>query len=389
MLLHTGNMRTTVIGMALAAIFVACAGEAEIEVAGPPAVTGGSGGKADGGIQISTDAAGDVDCVAKTLTPKDVKLPLDLVIYLDGSTSMTDRLAKIQQEFDKSFSTVMVASGVDYQVITIGPAPIVAAPADPARYFFYPRPGTGSSEIPQAFLTTFYAPPAAGKLPLKGWSEWARPDASKALLAITDAGSGPKITAEAFEKQLYVDEQFPGWGTQEARNYRFHFMAGFLPKVADADAGDAGDAGVPELPWLPTDPIAPATCDGAGKYGQDLAILTGGLRLSMCPLDAYSSYFETLAQAEVAHIPIACQFPVPKAEDGSDINQNTIELEVTASGTTTVLDQLHDATECGTGGFYVDSDQIFLCPESCTQVQASSGTSLEVRHGCATGFVPK
>lgn len=375
--------------MVLAAIFVACAGETDIEVAGPPAVTGGSGGKGDGGIQISKDASGDVDCVAKTQTPKDVKLPLDLVIYLDGSSSMKDRLAKIQSEFDKSFSTVMVTSGVDYRVITIGPAPIVAAPADPARYFFYPRPGTGSSEIPQAFVTTFDAPPAAGKPPLKGWSEWARPDASKALLAITDAGSGPKITAEAFENLLYDDNQFPGWGTKEARNYRFHFMAGFAPKLADADAGDvgdAGDAGVPQLPWLPTDPIAPAQCDGAGKYGQDLAVLTGGLRFSMCPLDAYFSYFEKLAQAEVAHIPIACQFPVPTAEDGSAIDPDTIELDVTTSGTKSVIKQLHGATECGSGGFYIDSDEIFLCPETCTQVQAESDTTLEMRHGCATSF---
>lgn len=367
--------------MAFATVFVACAGESGIEVAGPPAVTGGSGGKSDAGLQLQDGGSGtDAKCVADKLETEVVKMPLDLVIYLDSSDSMGNALSKIKATFTQSFAGVMDQSGIDFIVITIAAADTITSPTNPSKYFFYPR-GTGSGEIPLGFLNTFDQPPGPGKLPAGGWSDWSRLEAFKALFAITDSGSGPKTAATEFENQLYDVKKFPGFGTQANRNYRFHFMSGFIPKPTD---------GGPDDFWLPSDPVVTqASCAKVGAPGQDLAILTGGLRFSMCMYDHYPAYFEALAKAEVAKIPIACEFPVPKTPNGGAIDTNTIELQVTDSGTAATIHQVHDETECASGGFYVDAGQIVLCESTCTEVQASNDGSLEVSYGCATDFVPR
>jgi hypothetical protein len=166
-------MRSTVLGMAFAVVLVACAGESEIEVAGPPGVTGGTGGKPDGGLQLK-DSGGSVDakCVADKLETEVVKMPLDLVIYLDSSDSMGTALAKIKSTFTQSFAGVMDQSGIDFIVITIAAADTITSPTNPSKYFFYPR-GTGSGEIPLGFLNTFDKPPSPNTQPATG-PDWRR-----------------------------------------------------------------------------------------------------------------------------------------------------------------------------------------------------------------------
>lgn len=361
-----------------------CASEESSEVAGPPAVpeVGGSagvgGGLNMGGSLNVPDAGvggggGGQACVAQSLEATLEKRPLDIVIYLDWSDSMGGAVGAIKQSFDKSFSATMEASGVDYRVIMIAPAPFVVKPADPSRYFFFYR-STGSGDIPGAFLATFDHPPGANKQPAGGWSEWARPNAKKALLAITDAGSGPTMSAPQFENALYNVKKFPGWGTKEARNYSFHFMAGFKANTPAS------------VPWLPADPIINAVqCGGAGALGQGLARLTGGLRFSMCAYAEYASMFQELAQTEVEATPIACDFAIPEAPEGKTIDPDTIEVKYSGGDT---FAQVHDETECDAGGFYVDADELHLCPTTCATIQADPAAKLDVSYGCPTGYVP-
>jgi hypothetical protein len=374
-------MRFRWIGLWLGiALSTGCAHDEPSEVAGPPGVggsgSGGSGGGTGGGLGgWPSDDAG-TNCVASTLTSELVKKPLDIIIYLDSSDSMGSAVSAIQQSFDVSFSQTLEQSQVDYRVITIGGVVLVTNPADPSRYFQYEL-GMGSSQLPSAILTTFSTPPAPGKQPLLGWSQWTRPNASKAILAITDANSGPTWPAQQFEDQLFNVQKLPGFGTATDRNYRFHFMAGFIPKP-------------PQDAWLPADPVvATKKCAKVGAYGQDLSILTGGLRFSMCEYTSYPDYFEQLAKSEVAEIPIQCQFPIPTDASGGEIDPNTIELELESGGNTQEIHQVHGQDECASGGFYVATGQIELCPNTCADVQASLETSLTVKHGCATSFVPR
>jgi hypothetical protein len=359
-------------------LMTGCAQGAADDVADGQTATGGgggTGGKLNGLGGQASDA--QVDCVEETLTSTLIKKPLDIVIYLDSSSSMGTATAAIKANFDKYFSQKLVDSGIDYRVIAISAAPPVPNPADPSRYFFYPR-GTGSGSLTIDFLVTFSTPPAANQEPLKGWSQWCRPEASKALFAITDSGSGPKTPALEFEHQLYDIQVLPGFGTREARNYRFHFMSGFIPNPS------------PEKPWLPTDPVVTqAKCANVGVPGQDLAILTGGLRFSMCEDALFDEYFEALAVSEVEKVPVSCSFPVPNDTKGAPVDPNTLDLEYTESGTKHAIHQVHGLDECASGGFYVEGSTVELCPITCSEVQAALDSKLTVKHGCPTSFVPE
>jgi hypothetical protein len=367
----------------IACLLFGCASEEALDVAGPPAVgsTGGAAGAGGGlnlggSVNVPDGGGGDAgeSCVAQTLEATLEKRPLDFVILIDSSPSMGSAVSAIAKTFDQSFATTMDASGVDYRVIMIAPKPFVTNPADPSRYFHYPR-SNGSGDIPQAFLSTFKNPPGAGKLPAAGWSEWARPDAKKALLAITDAGSGPTMGAPTFENQLYNVLKLPGWGTPEKRNYSFHFMAGFKPNTPASE------------PWLPDDPIINAQhCAAVGALGQGLSRLTGGLRFSYCVYAQYPSMFQALSQSEVDQTPVACDFAIPDAPAGKTIDTDTIEIEYSGGAT---FSQLHDEAECDdAGGFYVDGSELHLCPSTCAEIQADPTAKLDVSYGCPTGFIP-
>lgn len=331
---------------------------------------------AGGSLNLPTsDADADADCEAQTLSSTLEKKPLDIVIYFDSSSSMGSARTAIQQSFDQYFSQALEKSQIDYRVITIAASPLVTAPANPTRYFFYPR-GTGSKEIPAGFLNTFDTPPAPGKEPALGWSQWARTDASKALIAITDSGSGPTLSPAAFETQLYTQKKFPGFGTATNRNYRFHFVSGFVANTPVS------------TPWPPTDPVVKtAKCAGVGALGQELAILSGGLRFSMCEYAHYGEFFSALAVSEVDLVPVKCSFAVPSSETGQAIDPDTIELEFQASGKPNKVQQVHSLSECESGGFYVSANTIELCPSTCEVVQSSVDNELTIRHGCPTGFV--
>ncbi|MBK7585143.1 MAG: hypothetical protein IPI67_33755 [Myxococcales bacterium] len=43
--------------------------------------------------------------------------------------------------------------------------------------------------------------------------------------------------------------------------------------------------------------------------------------------------------------------------------------------------------ECDAGAFYVENDDMYLCPGACAAVQADSQASIDIKFGCDVGFV--
>ncbi len=91
--------------------------------------------------------------------------------------------------------------------------------------------------------------------------------------------------------------------------------------------------------------------------------------------------------------PIECSFPVPDtASAGQTVDPDLVNLTYAVGGDVDpiTLPQVGDATECGSdpGWYYndaTDPTEIFLCPASCTEVQAGPpNASLDLVLGCAT-----
>jgi hypothetical protein len=356
-----------------ACTFFGCAADEPAEVAGNDVPMGGFGGTSAGGTGgLSLDAGSSGSggaggsCGKFSVAAAVGKRPLDLVIHLDMSDSMGNAVNAVKASFDQSFSTVMEQSGVDYRVIMISNSSFVPNPADPSRYFHLQH-STGSGELPAVFLSLY-----------DQWKQWSRPEALKALVAITDSGSGPTLTAQQFETKLFQELNLPGFGTPTDRNYRFHFISGFVGKQP------------PGAPWTALDPIVgQKACAKLGGNGQALAILTDGLRFSMCDYASYDKMFAKLAETEVALAPIACHFPVPDPAPGETIDPNEIEIVVSSPAGEVTLHQVHNATECQVGGFYVEGTEIVLCPTSCSTIQADPSAFLTVSYGCPTDYVPE
>lgn len=358
-----------------ACTLLGCAGSEAEEVAGNDVPMGGSGGKGSvggggGGLGFDAGTSGSggmpVECVQFNVAAEVSKRPLDLVIHLDMSDSMGNAVNAVKASFDQSFSTVMDQSGVDYRVIMISDDPFVPNPADPSRYFHL-KHSTGSSELPAVFLSLY-----------DQWKQWSRPEALKALVAITDSGSGPTLTAAQFETKLFQELKLPGFGTPTDRNYRFHFISGFVGKQP------AG------TPWSALDPIVgQKACAKLGGNGQELAILTEGLRFSMCDYANYDKMFAKLAETEVGLAPMACDFPVPDPGAGKTMDPNTLEIVVTNAAGDQKLGQVSGLAKCQAGGFYVEGTQIVLCPSSCSTIQADATAFLTVSYGCPTDYVPE
>ncbi len=86
-----------------------------------------------------------------------------------------------------------------------------------------------------------------------------------------------------------------------------------------------------------------------------------------------------------------CDFAVPTAKPGVEVNLNLVNVNFTPSGggAPSTLAQVGDAAACSDrAGWYYDDpanpSRIILCPSSCTTVTADAMAKLDILLGCAT-----
>jgi hypothetical protein len=85
-----------------------------------------------------------------------------------------------------------------------------------------------------------------------------------------------------------------------------------------------------------------------------------------------------------------CDFDMPKANDGKQVDPSKINVSYTpAGGTRMTLGRVANAAGCGTvPGWYYDNDmnpsRILLCPASCNSASVEVDATLEVQLGCVT-----
>jgi len=376
----------------------------------------GSGGSGEGGgfdfdaglsdVSLNPDSA----CATQSSTATLVKKPVDIIVVIDNSGSMTEEIVGVQKNINNNFATILDGSGLDYRVIMVSrhgkaagaqsicvEAPLSGIPAGgcaipPAKpvnnapKFFHYSTEIASTDSWCKLISTFKTPDEFSLAP-KGWSQWLRPEAFKAFIEITDdhsscdvyldknTAAGGATAAALFDTALLklAPDQFQG--AMGERNYRFYSIVAMAYNMP------------PTAPYLPTDPVLTTKCPTAANSGtghQALSVLTGGLRFPLCDTTSYNVVFQAIAEGVIAGSKVSCDFPVPEAPVGKMIDLASVVVQYTPTGgTASDFVQVADATACTPKGFYLTTGTIHLCPDTCTIVQEDSKAAINVLFACA------
>jgi hypothetical protein len=75
---------------------------------------------------------------------------------------------------------------------------------------------------------------------------------------------------------------------------------------------------------------------------------------------------------------------VPAAPEGKSLDEDSVVVSVTPKGekNPVMLDQVPGLDMCTPMAFYVDADQVILCPEACAALQNDKDAEIEVEFTC-------
>jgi hypothetical protein len=361
----------------------------------------------------TSSTAPNATCATYQEAAELVKQPVDIIVLLDNSGSMEDEAASVEANINVNFASVLANSAVDYRVILIsrhrtgardssGPASTsvcVQAPlsglenCDDApepvfsdRFFQYSTKIESDDSFDVALDT--YEPPFDKSYEEKydhaplGWSAWLRPGAKKVFLEVTDDDEDMPATDFVSALLQMAPEHF---GTDPAHPaFVFHSIVG----LAEKDPVTAA--------YLPDEPVQKNKCTGnngdvtsSGETYQDLSRLTGGLRFPLCQYDAYDVVFQRIAEDVALRRGITCDFEIPAAPQGSELNLNNVALSYTPGGGSTAVQfgQAPSIDTCQDSAFYIAGGRLNLCPAACTQVQSDPMAALSVLFTCESQLI--
>lgn len=355
---------------------------------GSGATGGGQGaGNQGGGITGGGDA-----CAEVTSTANLDKRPVDIILVIDNSSSMTAEIEAVQANVNTNLASVIGSSGLDYRIILLSRhgsamaqqsvcidpplsgnatcAPPPASPTNGQRFFHYSTE-IGSTNSLRRILSTYNAPGSEGTGPM-GWSGWLRDGAYRTFVEITDDNE-TGLTPAQFEQQLTA--LMPArFGTVQNRNYVFHSIVGVAPKANPAEA------------YQPNENLVSGQCStavNAGSTYQELSRTTGGLRFQMCEPNRYDTVFRTVAQGVIASAQVACDFTIPPLPGGfTAANRIYVNYTPGNGGATQQFTQVANAGACAANAFYAQNGRVIFCPQTCSFVRMDPMARVAVRFTC-------
>jgi hypothetical protein len=389
----------------------------------PPGMSDGespatqTSGNLDGLVETPppTDViAMDDACVVSDATAEVVEQPVDIILLLDNSGSMSDELEGVEANINLNFASILANSGVDYRVILIsrhrrevraesgesstsicvsaplsglGDCTAAPEPVFSDRFFQYSTK-LESTDSFDVLLDTFAPPFESSDREEKfdqaprGWSQWLRPGARKVFLELTDDNEDMPLADFLRELMSMAPDSF---GTDPARPpFVFHSIIGVAEK---AD---------PASPYTPDEALESAICtgnanavDNAGLTYQELSRLTGGLRFPLCQFGAYDVVFRRIAEDVVLTSNIACDFAIPPAPLGSALDLANVAIEYVpgADATPIRFGQAPAPGACQPDAFYIAGDRLNLCPDACSRIRLDPRASISVLFTCESQLI--
>ena len=144
------RMLVAVLGGAAAVCSPACNGEITSGDPNGDGGTGGGGGNGDGGLDLRGVIDRDAACASVRAEATLTKKPVDIIVVIDNSGSMTEEIVGVQDNINDNFATVLDKSGLDYRVILIG------------DYFTSVQPAEGAGANPTDKLSICISTPLGG-----------------------------------------------------------------------------------------------------------------------------------------------------------------------------------------------------------------------------------
>lgn len=352
-------------------------------------------------LTLGTDPrVADEACAADESEAVAIDRSVDIIVVIDNSSSMTAEIQGIQDNINSNFATILGTSGIDYQIIMLARhgnlnsqsvciasplsphscTPVPAQPMQSATFKHFSREIASTNSL-QLVLSTFGIADEFNLNP-NGWQEHLRLDALKVFVEFTDDRSA--TTAQSFHDSLLA---LPGghFGTALEPDYIFHSVAGFRGK----------DLNNPAAPHLPEDPVEPLKCSetesvsNAPNY-QDLSKMTGGLRFPLCDPGNYSVIFQQVAQGVVDRVGVPCSYALPEPAEGQTANiaRVVVNYQAGGQGTPESFTRVSGLGDCAPDSWYSDeNDEIVLCPETCTAVEADDAAIVKILSGCGGGDI--
>jgi hypothetical protein len=130
---------------------------------------------------------------------------------------------------------------------------------------------------------------------------------------------------------------------------------------------------------------------GSRESDMDAIAAAGGTTEGIFISDGATAKQDLLnALAAIRGSVLDCDFEMPKASNGMQVDPTKVNVKYTpAGGTQMTLGRVPDAAACGMApGWYYDNDlnptRILLCPASCNSASVEVDATLEVLLGCVT-----
>ncbi len=352
----------------------------------------GDGGNDGGDVGEKPPFPPEQACHEVTQQASLTKKPVDIIIVIDNSGSMTAEIEGVQTNVNVNFAQIIEQSGVDYRVILIARhgsasssqsvciqaplsgttcSPIPPAPVNGARFFQYDIEISSTNALSR-ILSTYNQTDVHSFAP-GGWRSWLRAGSAKTFIIVTDDESS--ITPNAFEQQLFALEPEGTFGTAEDRQYVMHSIIGILARNPVTAA------------YGPEEPIVNQKCSSAAQPGdryEELSRRTGGLRFPVCETGSYDAVFQAAAQDVIASAEVACEFTPPAPPQGRTYDQAYVEYAPGDGSAVQYFLQVPDAQACNDKGFTRNetTNRITLCPDTCAKVKADETAAIAVRFAC-------
>jgi hypothetical protein len=353
-------------------------------------------------------------CVIHKEVAELVAQPVDIILLLDNSGSMSDELEAVEANININFASILTTSEVDYRVILISrhrqeprdsseeastsicvSSPLsglsdcteAEQPVFSDRFFQYSTK-LESFDSFDVLLDTYEPPFDDDEREEKfdqapfGWSAWLRPKAKKVFLEMTDDDEDMPIADFVGALVQMGPEHFGS--DPAAPTFVFHSIIGLAEKAAPTEA------------YLPDEPVETQTCTGndnkvqnAGESYQELSRLTGGLRFPLCQFGAYDVVFQRIAEDVVQTRAIACDLAIPPAPPGLELDLNKVAIEYAPGNARAAvkLGQALTVEDCPSNAFYIANDRLNLCPSTCSSIRSDPVASLTVLFTCESQLI--
>jgi hypothetical protein len=363
-----------------------------------PPLTGVSGG-----VPPTAAQPNDGTCVSTQAQAELIRTPVDIVVVLDNSGSMSDEAASVERNLSENFAVILNDAGIDYRLILISEhrssqrqgtavcidSPLSGLAACPGEQpvftdrFFHYSTEVGSRDSFDVLLETYSGQSADeyGLAP-SGWSAWLRAGAQKVFLEISDDDARRTVSSFLTELTTIAPEHF---GSDAQRpNLIWHSIIGLAEKLDPVEAHSPGE------------PVELEECTGnqndvfnPGEKYQELSRQTGGLRFPICQFSAYDTVFQAIADSVLEISAVACGFPLASPPPGQRLELDKIAVSYTPGdgSANVVFGQVTDAADCQPLAFMVGAGEIQLCPQACDLVRADTSARLDVLFTCESTVI--